>query len=68
MPPGPRERLIASAIDLVRARGVDGTGLAELLEHSGTARRSIYQHFPGGKAEAARGSSWFSTKRRSLRW
>ncbi len=51
MPPGPRERLIISAIQLVRARGVDGTGLTELLEHSGTARRSIYQHFPGGKSE-----------------
>ena len=51
MPPGPRERLIISAIELVRARGVDGTGLTELLEHSGTARRSIYQHFPGGKSE-----------------
>lgn len=51
MPPGPRERLIISAIQLVRARGVDGTGLTELLEHSRTARRSIYQHFPGGKAE-----------------
>lgn len=49
--PGPRERLIASAITLVRERGVEATGLADLLEHSGTARRSIYQHFPGGKLE-----------------
>lgn len=48
---GPRERLIASAITLVRERGVEATGLADLLEHSGTARRSIYQHFPGGKLE-----------------
>lgn len=51
MTPGPRERLIGSAVALVRARGVEGTGVAELLEHSGAARRSIYQHFPGGKAE-----------------
>lgn len=48
---GPRERLIDAAIALVRERGVEGTGLAELLERSGTARRSIYQHFPGGKYE-----------------
>lgn len=51
MTPGPRERLIGSAISLVRARGVEGTGIAELLEHSGAARRSLYQHFPGGKSE-----------------
>lgn len=51
MPPGPRERLIGSAIELLRTRGVEGTGVADLLEHSHTARGSIYQHFPGGKAE-----------------
>lgn len=28
-----------------------GTGLAGLLEHSGTARRSVYVNFPGGKSE-----------------
>lgn len=49
--PGPRDRLIASAIHLVRQRGVEGTGLTELVEHSGAARRSIYQHFAGGKTE-----------------
>ncbi|MFC1474345.1 TetR/AcrR family transcriptional regulator [Rhodococcus qingshengii] len=49
--PGPRERLIKSAIDLVRERGVAGTGITELLEHSNTARRSIYMHFPRGKTE-----------------
>lgn len=46
-----RERLIGSAIELLRRNGVAGTGLAELLEHSGTARRSIYVNFPGGKSE-----------------
>lgn len=46
-----RERLIDSAIELLRRNGVAGTGLAELLEHSGTARRSVYLNFPGGKAE-----------------
>ena len=69
VPPGPRERLIISAIQLVRARGVEGTGLTELLEHSRTARRSIYQHFPGGKAElvatsTAAAGAWL---RRALR-
>lgn len=51
MPQGPRERLIVAAIELVRERGVAGTGLADLLERSNSARRSIYQHFPGGKLE-----------------
>jgi AcrR family transcriptional regulator len=46
-----RDRLIASAVDLIRRNGVAGTGLALLLEASGTARRSLYLNFPGGKAE-----------------
>ena len=46
-----RERLIGSAIDLLCRKGVAGAGLAELLEHSGTARRSLYVNFPGGKSE-----------------
>ena len=46
-----RDRLIASAVDLVRRDGVAGTGLAHLLEVSGTARRSLYLNFPGGKAQ-----------------
>ncbi|WP_183377491.1 TetR family transcriptional regulator [Hoyosella altamirensis] len=42
---------MTSAIALMCERGVHATGLRELLEHSGTARRSIYQNFPGGKSE-----------------
>lgn len=48
---GPRQRLIRSAIELVRERGVEGTAINDLLERSGSARQSIYQHFPGGKME-----------------
>lgn len=47
----PRERLLDATIDLLRQSGVHGTGIAEVLRVSGTARQSIYQHFPGGKAE-----------------
>ncbi|WP_211357946.1 TetR/AcrR family transcriptional regulator [Amycolatopsis cihanbeyliensis] len=43
--------MITSAIDLVRRRGVAGTGVTELLTASNTARGSIYQHFPGGKQQ-----------------
>jgi TetR/AcrR family transcriptional regulator, lmrAB and yxaGH operons repressor len=48
---GPRERLIQSAIELMREYGVHATGLSDLLERSNAARGSIYQHFPGGKTE-----------------
>ena len=57
MADGPRERLVASAIELVRERGVDATGVAELLDHSQTARGSIYKHFPGGKSELVTAST-----------
>lgn len=46
-----RDRLINSAIALLQRNGVAGTGIAELLTHSGIARRSVYLNFPGGKAE-----------------
>ena len=46
-----RDRLTASAIALLQRNGVAGTGIAELLEHSGIARRTVYLNFPGGKAE-----------------
>ena len=46
-----RDRLITSAIHLIRRNGVAGTGLSLLLDRSGTARRSLYLNFPGGKAE-----------------
>lgn len=46
-----RDRLVYAAIELLRSRGADGFGMAELLDDAGVARRSMYQHFPGGKAE-----------------
>ncbi|CAJ1496980.1 TetR/AcrR family transcriptional regulator [[Mycobacterium] burgundiense] len=49
--PGPRERLISTAISMVQERGVHATGLSDLLKRSSTARNSIYQHFPGGKQD-----------------
>lgn len=55
--PGPRQRLLAGAITLVREHGVEGTGLTELLARTGTARNSIYQHFPGGKADLIEAST-----------
>lgn len=51
MSPGPRERLVTATIELVRERGVHGAGLADVLERAGTARGSVYQHFPEGKGQ-----------------
>lgn len=45
------DRLVRSATHLLRSRGADGFGMTELLEHSNVARRSMYQHFPEGKAQ-----------------
>src|SRR5437868_10388052 len=47
----PRERMIRSALVLMGEHGVEATSLAQVLEHSGAPRGSIYHHFPGGKAQ-----------------
>lgn len=65
MATAPRERLVHTTIELLRSQGVSGVGVAELLDRSGTARQSIYTHFPQGKnqliEESARtAGSWIS--------
>src|SRR3981081_2812 len=49
-----RKRLITSTIQLLRRQGAHGTGLQEVLSHSGAPRGSLYFHFPGGKEELVR--------------
>ena len=51
MSPSPRERMIHSAPPLFRERGIAATALADVLEHSGAPRGSLYHYFPGGKAQ-----------------
>jgi AcrR family transcriptional regulator len=51
--PTSRERMVSSAIQLFRERGVAGTALSDVIEHSQAPRGSIYHHFPGGKAQLA---------------
>jgi AcrR family transcriptional regulator len=41
--------MIQSAMLLMGERGVDATSFADVIEHSGAPRGSIYHHFPGGK-------------------
>ena len=47
----PRERMIRSAVVLMREHGVEATSFSRVLSHSGAPRGSIYHHFPGGKAQ-----------------
>lgn len=47
----PRERMIESALLLMGRQGVEATSFAQVVEHSGAPRGSIYHHFPGGKAQ-----------------
>lgn len=46
-----RDDLIRTTIELMRERGVAGTGIADILEGSGRSRRTVYLNFPGGKSE-----------------
>lgn len=52
--PSVHDRLVSSAVTLLRAHGADGFGMSALLTHSNVARRSMYQHFPSGKAALLR--------------
>lgn len=55
-----RENLIFATIDLVRRRGVAGTGLAEIIKASGRSRRTVYLNFPAGKEEMVREATQFA--------
>jgi AcrR family transcriptional regulator len=48
-----RTRMIQSAALLFRERGIEGTAFADVLEHSGAPRGSVYHHCPGGKLQLA---------------
>jgi TetR/AcrR family transcriptional repressor of lmrAB and yxaGH operons len=48
---GTRSAMVASAAVLLRERGVGGTSVAKVLEHSGGPRGSVGHHFPTGKTE-----------------
>lgn len=46
-----RDDMLRSAALLFRERGVEATSLAEVIEHAGAPRGSIYHHFPRGKPQ-----------------
>ena len=49
MAKGVRERMVASAVNLLARRGLQATSFSEVLAHSGAPRGSVYHHFPEGK-------------------
>jgi AcrR family transcriptional regulator len=52
--------MIRSAAVLFRERGVYGTSLSDVVEHSSAPRGSIYHWFPGGKAQLAEEATRYS--------
>jgi AcrR family transcriptional regulator len=47
----PRERMVHSAAQLIRRKGVSGTGMREIVTEAAAPRGSLQHYFPGGKEE-----------------
>ncbi|MEX0172505.1 TetR/AcrR family transcriptional regulator [Streptomyces sp. LMG1-1-1.1] len=48
---GPRERMIYSAVQLIRRQGVTATGMREVAAHAEAPRGSLQHYFPRGKEQ-----------------
>jgi TetR/AcrR family transcriptional regulator, lmrAB and yxaGH operons repressor len=46
-----RDRMVRSAAELVRERGVHGVGLRQIVAHANGPRGSLQRYFPGGKTQ-----------------
>jgi AcrR family transcriptional regulator len=46
-----RERIVATAADLVLARGVGATSLDDIRARTATSKSQLFHYFPGGKSE-----------------
>ena len=47
----PRERIVRSAAQLIRRKGVSATGMREIVAEADAPRGSLQHYFPGGKEE-----------------
>jgi AcrR family transcriptional regulator len=50
-PRAPRDRIVRSAAQLIRRKGVAGTGMREIVTEADAPRGSLQHYFPGGKEE-----------------
>src|SRR3954468_3016715 len=48
---GTREKLLESAITLMRRTGLSGAGINEIVRESGAPKGSVYHFFPRGKQQ-----------------
>ena len=48
-----REEMIKTTAYLLQTKGYSGTGLNDIIKHSGAPKGSIYYHFPNGKEQLA---------------
>lgn len=53
---GTKQRMLDSAVLLLRERGAAGVTVDAVLERSGAPRGSVYHHFPGGRNELILGA------------
>ncbi|GHH35024.1 transcriptional regulator [Lentzea cavernae] len=51
-----KQRMLDSAVLLLRERGAAGVTVDAVLAHSGAPRGSVYHHFPGGRNEMVLGA------------
>lgn len=50
---GSRSRMVETTIDLMRACGLSGTGINDIVRESGAPKGSVYHFFPQGKLQIA---------------
>lgn len=51
--PSSRERMVEAAIELLRAHGLSGAGINDIVRDSAAPKGSVYHFFPGGKLQIA---------------
>lgn len=56
----PRQRLILSALDLLRTQGLAATSVREVAKHAQAPLGSTYHYFPGGKSQIVKEALIFS--------
>jgi len=58
-----RNRIVATAADLVLARGVGGTSLDDIRAGTATSKSQLFHYFPGGKSDLVSAIASFQGER-----